>query len=157
MKSTTWSRNCPLQRLDGLTARLIKASSESIIPPLLHIFNLSLSSGVFPSMWKVARVTPLYKDGCRSDKNNYRPISVLPVLSKLLERLVHDRLYTYVTNANILNDRQSEFGKKHPTRACLLEFPNVIYGNIENCNLSGVFFMDIQRRCKQWRLWAGSK
>ena len=103
LKALSPSKAC---EVDGITARLVKACGETIIPPLLHIINTSISTSVFPEAWKCARVTPLYKDGKTTDENNYRPISVLPVLSKIFERLIHDQTYEFVSNANILNARQ---------------------------------------------------
>ena len=68
-------------------------------------------TSTFPSEWKKAKVTPIYKDGDKSDVSNYRPISVLPILSKILERAVHDQMYNYLTRNNILNQCQSGFQK----------------------------------------------
>ena len=89
--------------VDGLTAHLIKACGDTIIPPLLHIFNISLKYLIFPNIWKIAWVTALHKEGQHSDANNYRPILVLPILSKIFERIVHDRVYEFVMDADILD------------------------------------------------------
>ena len=77
--------------------------------------------------------------------NNYRPISVLPILSKVFERIIHNRLYDYVSNANLLNSRQSGFRKRHSTGTCLIEFLDVIYDNIHEGRLSGVLFLDLKK------------
>ena len=78
--------------------RLLKLAAPIVCHPLAYICNLSLFTSHFPSKWKVAKVTPIYKDGDKSDVSNYRPISVLPILSKILERVVHDQLYDYLTD-----------------------------------------------------------
>ncbi len=70
------SKSCGV---DGITARLIKAFGDAVIAPLLHIFNLSLTTSCFPDIWKVARVSALYKDATPQIASNYRPISVLPI------------------------------------------------------------------------------
>ncbi len=106
------SKSCGV---DGLTARLIKSCGEVIYEPLTHIFNRSFITGIFPGICKTARVTPLYKDGPHNDCTNYRPISVLLILSKVMERLAHDRLYEYVTDNNMLNECQAEFRKRNST------------------------------------------
>ena len=73
------------------------------------IINLSMSSGVFPDDWKIARVVPLFKAGSRDDPNNYRPVSVLPVDSKIIERVVHDQLYRNLAASDVLSEWQSGF------------------------------------------------
>ena len=70
---------------DGLTADIIKNNINLFIQPLIHICNLSFSNGVFPAELKVAKVTPMYKTGDKMTLNNYRPISTLPIFSKILE------------------------------------------------------------------------
>ena len=131
--------------VDGLTARLIKACGEAIVAPLQHIFNISILTCTFPTIWKNARVTPLYKSGALNDPSNYRPVSVLPILSKILERLIHDQIYDYVTNAAILTSRQSGFRRKHSTGTCLIEFLDAVYNSMEEGSLSGVLFLDLRK------------
>ena len=72
--------------LDGISSRFLKDGADVITDPVLHIVNLSISSEVVPSDFKMARVKPLFKKGSRLDVGNYRPVSILPVLSKILER-----------------------------------------------------------------------
>ena len=78
--------------IDGINARLIKDANLELTTPITHIMNLSIEHGIFPDAWKLARVTPLFKDGDKGDLNNYRPISVLPVLGKILEKIIHSDL-----------------------------------------------------------------
>ena len=85
---------------DGITARLIKACGETILEPLYHIFNMSVAQSKFPNIWKIGKITPLFKAGDSSNPDNYRPISVLPIFSKLLERLIHNQLYNQLTVSN---------------------------------------------------------
>ena len=113
--------------------------------PLLHIFNLSIRHSIFPTIWKTAHVTPLYKDGDHSDINNYRPISVLSIPSKVFEGINHNRIYDYVTNCKLFNQRQSGFRKRHSTGTCLIEFLDLIYHNIGEGRLSGVLFLDLKK------------
>ena len=70
--------------------------------PLKYLFHISLESGIFPNKLKIARVIPLYKDGDPANISNYRPISVLPCFSKMLERIMYNRLYKYLTTEKIL-------------------------------------------------------
>ena len=77
--------------------------------PLLSIFNLSLHTGVFPSQWKRANVFPVYKKGDRSIAKNCKPVSLLPVFSKLFEKCIHDVLYNYFSTNNLFSSCQSGF------------------------------------------------
>ena len=84
---------CKAVGLDNIPARLLVDSADIVAIPLTVIINISLQSGVVPSEWKPARVIPLVKKGKADNVDNYRPISVLPVVSKVLERAVHHQLY----------------------------------------------------------------
>ena len=77
---------------------------SSIASSLTTIFNLSLSPGSFPDLWKKAEVSPLFKDGSLFDRHNYRPISVLATLSMILERHVHTSFYNFLTENDLLSD-----------------------------------------------------
>ena len=83
--------------LDGISPRFLKDGADSLVDPVAHIINLSLTSEIFPSSFKKARVKPLYKKGSRLEVGNYRPVSILPVLSKILERAVNDQLNEYLS------------------------------------------------------------
>ena len=89
-------------RLDNLQARLLKTASPAISGSLAYIINQSLTSGNFPSDWKMARLTPIYKKGSKVQPGNYRPVSVLPITSKFIERIVHNQLYEYMTENKFL-------------------------------------------------------
>jgi hypothetical protein len=88
---------------DGIPLSLIKKCVTLVKKPLVHIYNISLNSDVFPNEWKIAKAIPLYKKGGRSDYKKYRPISVLPVFSKILERIMFNRLISFVIKNRILN------------------------------------------------------
>ncbi len=128
--------------VDGLTARLLKQSGPAIIKPLHYIINLSISTGVFPDSWKIGCITPLYKEGDASDPSNYRPISILPCLGKVCERIIHTQLYQYFVENNLLTENQSGFRKGHSTGTCLVDFLGNIYSNIDKGGLCGVLFLD---------------
>ena len=75
--------------------------------PLSYLFNCSLLIGAFPDCWKVAKVTPIFKEGSPDEQSNYRPISVLPVLSRLFEKLVYNQQYSYVDENKFIYRHQS--------------------------------------------------
>ena len=76
---------------------------------------------MFPDMWKIARITPIFKDGDKTDKSSYRPISVLPVLSRTLEKLVNKQPYKYLEENSFLSANQTGFRALHSTATCLLK------------------------------------
>ena len=84
--------------VDGISAYMLKATAESIASPLAKVFSLSLSSGKFPTLWMSVRVVPILKSGNRSDVSNYRPISLLLIVSKMLERYVYTLLWDHLIN-----------------------------------------------------------
>jgi predicted CopG family antitoxin len=100
---------------DGITNDFIKKVNQSICIPLCIIFNKSFEEGVFPTAMKLAKVVPLYKSGNKCDVSNYRPISLLPVMSKVLEKLVHKRLYSFLNNNDILYKSQYGFRSGYST------------------------------------------
>ena len=73
--------------LDGISSKHIKISAPVIVSSITKIFNSSISTGIFPDEWKLARVTPVHKNGSPSDVNNYRPISIIPIIENSLKRL----------------------------------------------------------------------
>jgi len=87
---------------DKITARLLRLAAPAVAPRIAKLINLFFSTGAFPSRWKTAKVTPLYKNGTECDPCNYRPISVLQVLSKVLERHMHNTLYTFLCDDNLI-------------------------------------------------------
>ena len=108
------------------------------------IFERSTNTGIFPAEWKLARVTPIFKKGSRSDLDNYRPISVTPIVSKIFERIVYDQLYEYLNGNNLLTNCQSGFRSLHSTLKALLEATNNWSVNIDNGLLNGVVFIDLK-------------
>ena len=101
--------------LDGLTARLVKDAAPVIAKSITYLVYLTISTGVIQSEWKDARVTPIFKSRTRNDENNYRPISVLPLVSKVMERAIQVQFLVFLTVRDLLSIHQSGFHKKHST------------------------------------------
>lgn len=108
--------------VDGISIRLLKDGADVLAYPLTVLFNLSVQQCKTPGEWKKAKVTPLYKSGAKSDLKNFRPISVLPVVSKVLERLIHNQLASYFDENNLLCRFQSGFRKKRSTETAVTHF-----------------------------------
>jgi Reverse transcriptase (RNA-dependent DNA polymerase) len=118
---------------DDIAPEIIKTNAALLCDKLVHIFNLSFVQGVFPQLLKRAIVVPIYKSGLRTDPSNYRPISVLSVFSKLLEKLFYNRLISFVDANNVLHHNQFGFRKDKSTSLALA---NVISSLIHKCNAS---------------------
>ena len=105
---------CALKRnkaigLDRISARLLKCASRTITPSITKLLNLSIATNEFPNIWKCAKVTALFKAGNRTSPSDYRPISILPTLSKILERAVHYQFYQYLNQTYSMKSN-SDFG-----------------------------------------------
>ncbi len=130
---------------DQITSFMLKSGRSAITPVLTHLFNLSLRKKSFPQSWKSAKVTPLYKSGPRDSPDNYRPISVLPTIGKVIERLVHSQCQKYLTENNILSEAQAGFREGRSTGTCLAQFLHNIYEGIDQGRAAGVLFLDLAK------------
>ena len=101
--------------VDDVSFNIIKKCFGVLLELLIYLFQLSLEKGVFPDDLKIAKVTPIYKTGDNSDRSNYRPTSVLPCFSKILERLRYNFLYKYLKENNILHEKQFSFQAQDST------------------------------------------
>ena len=90
--------------LDAIPAKILKLAAHIIAPSLTYIFNLSLQSGIYVNDWKRARVTPIFKSEDKSKCENYRPISILSIVSKVFEKEVLRQVYTYVNESNLRDE-----------------------------------------------------
>ena len=112
------------------------------LPLTSALFNKSLSDGIFPSVWKQANVCPFFKKGSKSDKTNYRPISLLSNMSKILEKIVYKRLYEYLTDNDLLTKQNSGFKKNDSTINQLLKIVHQIYQDINDGKDTCMVFLD---------------
>ncbi len=98
-----------------MSPRVLKLFRHSLSPIFATLFNNCMYAGIFPDRLKIARVIPLYKSGDRSDITNYRPISLLPVFSKIFEKLIHSRVSSFLEKHNVIYNKQFGFRKRHST------------------------------------------
>ena len=131
--------------LDQIPASILKDSIELIVEPLTHIINASLCEGKIPDIWKRARVTPIHKGGDAANPNNYRPISVLPVLSKVLEKLVFNQVYKYLVENELLCSNQHGFRPKHSTLTALLSITEDFYRKLDDGYVIGIVTLDLEK------------
>ena len=99
--------------LDGIGFHLLKLTVPAVVPSLAKLLHCSTTDGICPAQFKLARITPIHKQGNKSDVDDYRPISVLPVISKILEKHVCKNLMAYLTKHSLLCKCQSGFRTNH--------------------------------------------
>ena len=116
---------------------------------LAVLFNTSIETSQFPDSWKVGRVAPIFKDGDKTEKSNYRPISVLPVISRLFEKLVFEQLYEFMEENGHFTSDQSGFLRQRSTLICLLKMSDDWYNGLDLGKLVGVVFLDLKRHLIQ--------
>ena len=131
--------------LDGIPARLLKASFPFTAASLTHVFNSVISTGNIPSDWKNARVTPIFKADSKTDPANYRPISVLSVIAKLFEKAIFNQAYKYLDENNLLSKFQSGFRPLHSTLTALIDMTDNWYLNTDNGLTNAGLFIDLKK------------
>ena len=133
--------------LDNISSKQLKDILPIIVEPICHIFNLSLQTGYIPKELKTAKVVPIYKSDLQHSFNNYRPISLLPSLSKLLEKIVARQMISFIDKHKILYDLQFGFRKKHNTTHPVLHFLDKIYKglNQNDPQFTIAIFLDLKK------------
>ena len=131
---------------DNLPVKIIKLIAIIILEPLCRLYNKSLRLGIFPHTWKEAIVVPIYKSkGSASDPQNYRPISLLPSLSKILEKIVFNRIYEHLTTHQLLTEKQSGYRPKHCTQLQLMYLTHNLYKSLDTGRDTTAVFLDISK------------
>ena len=126
--------------IDKIPGKIIRVDKD-----LTKIFNRAISNESFPSEWKQARVAPLHKKGSRNLLNNYRPISILPVLSKVFERVLYEQPYDYFVGNYLLSHHQYGFKQFHSTASVLLDSTNEWFVNMDRGFFNIAVFLDLQK------------
>ena len=131
--------------LDGTTAKILKSSTEIVCPSLLKIINISISIGIFPECLKQAKVIPFHKSGPYNDPANYRLISILPILSKIIEKHVTKHLFAYLNKYGILHKSQSGFRKNHSCNTALIFLVDKWLNNVDRGGIIGAIFVGLRK------------
>ena len=130
---------------DGLPLHIFRDNIDILGDVLAHLFCLSLSSGIVPGDMMIGRVVCIYKSDDPKNINNYRPISILPVLSQILEKLVYSQVMDHLVQHNYLSNSQYGFRTQCSTEGALHDICTSIYDNFEEGNYCLGFFLDLRK------------
>ena len=131
--------------VDCIKPKALKLIAVSVCEPLTHLFNLSFHHGIVPNQLKVARVVPIFKKGNPQSIENYRPISILSSLSKVLERLIYNRVFDFLNNHNIITGSQYGFRKKYSTYMPLIHLLSKIHSALDSGDSVIGLFLDLSK------------
>ena len=131
--------------VDNLPPGYLKDIFDSIALPFTHILNLSLENGEVPYDFKIAKITPLFKSGSTKELGNYRPISVLPIMSKILEKIVHKQLIDYLEKNHMLSNSQFGFRPGRSTEQAVTSLTDHIRKEMDKGNYTGILYIDLSK------------
>ena len=129
----------------SIPMKFLKIVADIVAIPLCKIINLSFSKGIFPELLKTAKVIALFKSGSTEELNNYRPISLLPVFDKIIEKIVHKQLYAFLEEHDILFKNQFGFRKRTSTGHSLIEITEKIKEGIDSGKFGCGIFIDLKK------------
>ena len=130
---------------DLISVRILKDNKLALASVLTRIINMVITSSIFPDCMKIARVTPLFKKGCKSDPNNYRPISILPVVSKLIEKFLAKQITVFLEDNNLLSSSQFGFRKNKNTSKAISSILEKLYANFDESKTTHGIFLDLSK------------
>ncbi|PNF39304.1 hypothetical protein B7P43_G16557 [Cryptotermes secundus] len=131
--------------IDDIPEYIIKKCYPKIISALTYTINQSLSTGYFPDQLKMAKVKPLYKKGSETDVANYRPVSLISVFSKIIEKIMHKRLLSFLNNHSLISNKQHGFCKGKTTKTAIAEFIEGVYKSLDEKEVSIGLFLDLSK------------
>ena len=131
--------------IDNISCKFLKDGLDILKRPICDICNLSIKLAKFPSQCKIAKVKPLFKKGSKTDPKNYRPISLLPIISKIIEKVIHDQTQNFLESSNILCRYQSGFRKNYSTDLCLSYLCDKVSKGFDSGLVTGMILIDLQK------------
>lgn len=137
-------KNSKCSGLDELDTYVLKLTKPFIVPSICHIINLSILTKRFPQKWKIAKVVPLYKGkGSKFDSKNYRPVAILPILSKILERAIFKQVTSYMDENKLFNPSHHAYRSLHSTTTAMIQMYDTWLDAVEHGELAGVCMVDM--------------
>ena len=131
--------------IDKISGKFLKDGANILAKPIANMCNISISSGLFPSNCKVAKLKPLYKKGSKTNPKHFRPISFLPLISKVIERIVYHQVDSFLFQDNILYNYQSGFRKNHSTNLCHSLLSDKILKGFDKGLFTRMVLIDLQK------------
>ena len=131
--------------IDCIPAKILKDSKHTISPILCDLINKSYKTKTFPDILKIASIKPIFKSGDKNKISNYRPISILPVLSKIFERSAAMQLVQYFEKYKIFNKNQHAYRPQHSTITCLFDIINYTHEQLDNKNYVSIVSLDLSK------------
>ena len=131
--------------VDNINTKTIKTLATYIIEPLEYIFNLCIETSIWPDALKNAEIIPIYKSSNKNYPQNYRPISLISNLAKILEKIIYNRLYNFITSCNILSNNQYGFVRNKGTKDALQRITNILYNNLDKSKPTAITFLDLAK------------
>ena len=128
---------------DNIDTWVIKLAAQDILPALTHIINLSIQQSIFPSMWKHAKVVPLLKKGDPLTAKNYRPVALLPIFSKILERVMFNQLVEYLDSNKLIHPNHHGSRSGHSTATALIQMYDKWVEDVDDGKMVGVMMVDL--------------
>ena len=130
---------------EDISTKVFKDAFRVLVPQLVYLFNLSFRECVFPDRWKQATIVPLHKGGDKTEVGNYRPVSLLPLPGKLIERVVHGKMSAFLEAHGLITDKQGGFRKGFSTASIIVDITNSLFNNINNGLTSLAAFVDLRK------------
>jgi len=131
--------------LDNIGPDILKHCGDSIVDPITSIINKSIQSGIFPDRLKNAYILPVHKESDKNDLNNYRPISILPTISKIIERHISNQMKSFFEKHQLLHTFQSGFRQNHSCQSSLIRLIDSWLQNIDSGQIVGSVYLDLKK------------
>lgn len=131
--------------LDGISCKALKSVKNLILDKLTTSINKCLERGYFPESLKIAKVSPIFKSGKKDDPGNYRPISVLPIMSKIFEKIIYNRLDQHLTSSNFLYKKQYGFRSHSNTLSACIDLVTTVKTKIDKKQIALGIFIDLKK------------
>lgn len=131
--------------LDGIGPNILRYCGDYITPAVAFIINKSIENGIFPDSLKEAFVIPIFKNGNKEDPNNYRPISILPTISKIFERHIATQIQSFFKDTNIIHETQSGFRQYHSCHTALTHLIDTWLKDVDSGKYVGAVFLDLRK------------
>jgi hypothetical protein len=138
-------KNSKAYDIFDISTHIIKTIVDLIVHPIVNVFNTAIQEGVFPDLLKISKINPVFKKGDKLDISNYRPISILPIISKIFEQIILVRLNKFLNHLNILSHSQHGFRQNRSTTTAIFDLTENIYPVLDKKATALGMFIDLSK------------